>query len=38
MAFQATYLKCGIELGPVFQPLFKQSVDIDVIPTSGKRL
>ena len=27
---------CAIELGPVFQPLFKQSVDIGVIPTIWK--
>ena len=28
--------ECAIELGPVFQPLFKQSVDIGVIPTIWK--
>ena len=28
--------ECTIELGPVFQPLFKQSVDIGVIPTISK--
>ena len=28
--------ECAIELGPVFQPLFKQSVDTGVIPTIWK--
>ena len=28
--------ECAIVLGPVFQPLFKQSVDIGVIPTIWK--
>ena len=28
--------ECAIELGPVFQPLFKHSVDIGVIPTIWK--
>ena len=28
--------ECPIQLGPVFQPLFKQSVDTGVIPTIWK--